>query len=79
MFEVVVLWIVFVMYEGEYLGIFFFDCYYVLLDKKVIKLESVCDILSCDKWLDEIVECVYKDIIESDKYFYEGFINEFDR
>ena len=78
MFEAVAMRTVLVMYEGEYSGIFSPDLHYVPLDKNAAELNKVRNILSFDKQLDAIAERAYKDIIESEKYSYERFINEFD-
>ena len=78
MFEAITLGTVLIMYEGKYKGIFKPNIHYIELKKDHSNINDVFKKINNDKYLQNMADRAYKDIIESGKYSYESFIKYFD-
>jgi hypothetical protein len=78
-FEAIALKTVLVLFEGSYSGIIQPDIHYIPLKKDFSNVDQVLRLLDDDRYLEELTERAYQDIIKSGKYSYKNFIQEFDR
>ena len=68
-----------VLFEGTYSGVIFPNKHYIPLKKDFSNVDDVFRMLSDDEFLQQMVERAYEDIIESEKYSYKSFVEEFDQ
>ncbi len=78
MFEACTLKTVLIMYEGKYKDIFRPNIHYIELKKDHSNMDDVKKKIKDDKYLQDMANRAYNDIIKSGKYSYESFIKYFD-
>lgn len=77
-FEAIALRTALVLFEGNYSGVIQPDIHYIPLKKDFSNIEEVLEKLTDDTYLTALTDRAYTDIILSEKYSYEKFIDEFD-
>ncbi len=77
-FEAIALRTALVLFEGNYSGVIQPDIHYIPLKKDFSNIEDVLAKLADDNYLVALTERAYKDIILSNKYSYEKFMEGFD-
>ncbi len=70
---------VLVMFEGEYSNIVEPDTHYIPLKKDFSNIASVVDKINDTEYLMQIAKRVYQDVIQSRKYSYQSFVEQFDQ
>ncbi|GAB4172306.1 MAG: hypothetical protein Fur006_01010 [Coleofasciculaceae cyanobacterium] len=78
-FEAIALKTALVLFEGSYSEIIQPYIHYIPLKKDFSNVDKVLRLLDDDRYLEELTERAYQDIINSGKYSYKNFIQEFDR
>jgi hypothetical protein len=78
-FETIAARTVLVLFEGKYSGILSEGLHYISLKKDGSNIEEVFALLHDGKYVDEITDRAYSDIIDSGKYTYKVFIEMVDR
>lgn len=78
-FEAIALKTALVLFEGNYSGVIIPNIHYIPLKKDFSNVDDVFRMLSDDVFLEKMVERAYEDIIESQKYSYRTFVEEFDQ
>ena len=77
-FEAACLGTVMVMYPGNYSGILEAGVHYISLEKDFSNIDEVTQAIQNDNFLKEIAKNAKRELIDSGKYSFESFINDFD-
>lgn len=77
-FEAISLRTALVLFEGSYSGVVKPDVHFIPLKKDFSNVDEVLVKLRDYTYLEELTERAYKDIIESEKYSYMKFVQDFD-
>lgn len=78
MFEAISLKVALILYEGEYSGILKPNEHYIMLKKDFSNIEEVLEKLKDDKYLQELVDNAYTDIMSNYKLSYKWLIEYID-
>ncbi len=78
LFEAISLKTALILFEGEYSDVLTANLHYIPLKKDYTNIKEVIALVQDDKYIKKITEQAYTDIIESGKFTYQKFINEFD-
>ena len=76
MFEAIMCGTVLVMYPGTYSNILKKDIHYIELQPDFSNIKDVMEKIKDDKYLQDMSNRAYKDIVESGKYSYKTFIRK---
>lgn len=77
-FEAIASYTVLVLFEGTYSNVVSPGVHYIPLKKDGSNLPEVFELLADDKYIDEMTERAYQDVINSAKYSYKTFVNKID-
>lgn len=77
-FEAILAGACLVCYEGEYSGVIKPNIHYIPLKKDWSNIEEVINKIQDDNYIKDMVVRAYKDIVLSNKFSYQTFINKFD-
>ncbi|MCA9728773.1 MAG: hypothetical protein KC729_13870 [Candidatus Eisenbacteria bacterium] len=77
-FEAIRLRTALILFEGEYSGVVQPDVHFIPLRKDFGNIEEVFRKLEDLEYLSGLTERAYQDVIESDRYSYQRFVEEFD-
>jgi len=78
-FECVALKVCMILYRDDYQGVLVADKHYIPLEKDFSNIESVLAKMQDYDLVKSITECAYKDVIESGKWHYKNFLQNFDQ
>ena len=79
MFEAIALRTVLIMYEGEYSGILKENKHYISVKKDYSNIDEVINKIKDDKFLQNMADTTYRDIVESNKYNYKSFVKKVEK
>jgi len=77
-FEAIALKTALILFEGRYSGVIEPDIHYIVLKKDFSNIDEVLSKLKDNSYIKRITNRAYVDVIESGKYAYKKFINNFD-
>ena len=66
-----------ILFPGNYSGVLDKNNHYLELEKDFSNINDVISIIKEKKITQEIVDCAYSDLIESNLFSYENFIKKF--
>ena len=78
-FEAICLYTALILFEGDYSGILEPNKHYIPLKKNFSNIDEVLNKVSDAKYLVELTDNAYQDIIMSGKYSYRSFVGLFDK
>ena len=78
-FEAIALGTALVMFEGHYSGAVEPGAHYIVLNEDFSNVDEVLGRLKDDAYLAELTQRAYRDVVQSGRYSYRHFIEEFDR
>jgi hypothetical protein len=77
-FEAITLKTALILFEGDYSGVIKPNVHYISLKKDYSNIEEVLAKLHDNDYLNQLTERAFKEVIESNKFSYKSFIEEFD-
>lgn len=77
-FEAAALRTALVLYPGEYSGVIESERHFIPLERDLSNMDEVAQRLLDDRYLQELVDRTYDEIVGSGRYTYRGFTAEFD-
>ena len=78
-FEAIACKTLLILFPGNYSGVLDKNNHYLELEKDFSNINDVISIIKEKKITQEIVDCAYSDLIESNLFSYENFIKKFDK
>lgn len=75
-FEAIQLRTALILFEGSYSGVIFPEIHYIPLKKDYSNIREVFEKLKDDYFIERLTDRAYNDVIASDKFSYESFINK---
>jgi hypothetical protein len=78
-FEAISLKTALILFEGNYSSVLTPDVHYISLKKDFSNIAEVMEKLQDDAYIETLTEKAYQDIIETGKYSYHQFVEQFDQ